>query len=207
MAKFLSDRQRNLSVGISSYSENKTVIQTTGKVGIGTTDAEQYSLKVIGDTNIVGDLYVSNDLNIDTIDAQNLNVSGIATVFNLVGSAATISSLDVTNETVFISSITTADIEKAFIDDADFERIRVAGISTFTNGHVLIGSATSTGTTNQKLQVTGSAYVSDTVGINTESPDETLHVVGTIGIQNDQSGNHFFLQHNPNQNSLDFIYI
>jgi hypothetical protein len=99
------------------------------------------------------------------------------------------------------------DIEKAFIDDADFERIRVAGISTFTNGPVLIGSGTSTGTANQKLQVTGSAYVSDTVGINTESPDETLHVVGTIGIQNDQSGNHFFLQHNPNQNSLDFIYI
>lgn len=207
MDKYVSGRQRELKVGIASYSENRTVIQTTGKVGIGTTNAEQYSLKVIGDTNIVGDLYVSDGLNIDTIDTRNLNVSGIATVFNLVGSAATISSLDVTNDTVFISSIRTADIQKAFVDDADFERIRVAGVSTFTNGPVLIGSATSTGTADQKLQVTGSAYVSDTVGINTESPDETLHVVGTIGVQNEQSENHFFLQHNPNRNSLDFIYI
>jgi hypothetical protein len=206
MDKYVSGRQRELKVGIASYSENRTVIQTTGKVGIGTTNAGQYSLKVIGDTNIVGDLYISDDLNIDELNARNINITGVATVFNLVGSAATISSLDVTNETVFISSIRTADIQKAFVDDADFERIRVAGISTFTNGPVLVGSATSTGTADQKLQVTGSAYVSDTVGINTESPDETLHVVGTIGVQNGQSGNHFYLSHNPLSNSLDFNY-
>jgi hypothetical protein len=227
MDKYISGRQRQLKVGLSSYSENRTVIQTIGKVGIGTTNAEQYSLKVIGDTNIVGDLYVSDDLSIDELNARNINITGVATIFNLVGSAATISSLNVTNETVFISTIstatisslnvtnetvfistiTTADIQKAFVDDADFERIRVAGISTFTNGPVLIGTPTPTGIPNQKLQVSGSAYVSDTVGINTESPDETLHVVGTIGVQNEQSGNHFFLQHNPVTNSLDFIYI
>ena len=207
MDKYVSGRQRHLKVGLSSYSENRTVIQTIGKVGIGTTNAEQYSLKVIGDTNIVGDLYISDDLNIDELNARNINVTGVATIFNLVGSAATVSSLNVTNETVFISTISTADIQKAFVDDADFERIRVAGISTFTNGPVLIGTGTSTGTPNQKLQVSGSAYISDTVGINTESPDETLHVVGTIGIQNEESGNHFYLQHNPSTNSLDFIYI
>jgi hypothetical protein len=207
MDKYVSGRQRQLKVGIASYSENKTVIQTTGKVGIGTTNAEQYSLKVIGDTNIVGDLYISDDLIIDELSARNINITGVATVFNYVGSAATISSLNVTNETVFISTITTADIQKAFVDDADFERLRVAGVSTFTNGPVLIGTPISTGVPNQKLQVSGSAYVSDTVGINTESPDETLHVVGTIGVQNEQSGNHFYLQHNPVTNSLDFIYI
>ncbi len=207
MDKYISGRQRQLKVGLSSYSENRTVIQTIGKVGIGTTNADQYSLKVIGDANIVGDLYVSDDLNVDELNARNINITGVATIFNLVGSAATISSLNVTNETVFISTISTADIQKAFVDDADFERIRVAGISTFTNGPVLIGTPTPTGIPNQKLQVSGSAYVSDTVGINTESPDETLHVVGTIGVQNEQSGNHFFLQHNPVTNSLDFIYI
>ena len=60
MAKFLSGRQRNLNLGIRSFTENKTVLDTVGKVGIGTTDAEQYSLKVIGDTNIVGDLYTDD---------------------------------------------------------------------------------------------------------------------------------------------------
>jgi hypothetical protein len=37
MTKFLSGRQRQLNVGISSFTENNTVVQVTGKVGIGTT--------------------------------------------------------------------------------------------------------------------------------------------------------------------------
>jgi len=207
MDKYISGRQRQLKVGLSSYSENRTVIQTIGKVGIGTTNAEQYSLKVIGDTNIVGDLYVSDDLNIDELNARNINVTGVATIFNLVGSVATISSLNVTNETVFISTISTADIQKAFVDDADFERIRVAGVSTFTNGPVLIGTGTSTGTPNQKLQVNGGAYVSDNIGVNTETPQDTLHIVGTVAVQGPDSSNRFYIEHNTVTDSLDFIFI
>jgi hypothetical protein len=207
MDKYVSGRQRHLKVGLSSYSENRTVIQTIGKVGIGTTNAEQYSLKVIGDTNIVGDLYISDDLNIDELNARNINITGVATVFNFIGTAATISSLNVTNETVFISTITTADIQKAFVDDADFERIRVAGVSTFTSGPVLIGTGTSTGTPNQKLQVNGGAYVSDNIGVNTETPKDTLHVVGTVAVQGPDSPNRFYIEHNTAIDSLDFIFI
>ena len=54
MSKFLSGRQSNLKLGISGYTESKTVLQTTGKVGIGTTDAQSYSLFVVGDTNVTG---------------------------------------------------------------------------------------------------------------------------------------------------------
>jgi len=54
MSKFLSGRQSNLKLGVSGYTESKTVLQTTGKVGIGTTDAQSYSLFVVGDTNITG---------------------------------------------------------------------------------------------------------------------------------------------------------
>jgi hypothetical protein len=54
MAKFLSGRQRDLSVGISGYTENKTVLDIVGKAGIGTTDAGGRSLYVIGDTEITG---------------------------------------------------------------------------------------------------------------------------------------------------------
>ena len=52
MAKFLSGRQKNLNVGITSFTENDTVVQVTGKVGIGTTDAGDNSLYVVGTTNI-----------------------------------------------------------------------------------------------------------------------------------------------------------
>ena len=54
MSKFLSGRQSKLKLGVDNYTESKTVLQTTGKVGIGTTDAQSYSLFVVGDTNITG---------------------------------------------------------------------------------------------------------------------------------------------------------
>lgn len=37
MAKYTSGRQKNLKVGISSYSENLTSLEVIGKVGVGTT--------------------------------------------------------------------------------------------------------------------------------------------------------------------------
>lgn len=61
--------------------------------------------------------------------------------------------------------------------------VRVTGVSTYTNGPVLIGSGTSTGTSTQRLQVTGGAYVSGTLGIGTINPaatGSTLGVAGTI---------------------------
>ena len=40
MAKFISGRQRNIQVGVSSYTENQTSLEIIGKVGIGTTVAQ-----------------------------------------------------------------------------------------------------------------------------------------------------------------------
>jgi hypothetical protein len=51
MAKNLSGRQKNLKVGISSYTESQTVLEITGKVGIGTTNATQ-DLDVAGDIRV-----------------------------------------------------------------------------------------------------------------------------------------------------------
>ena len=68
MSKFLSGRQSNLKLGVAGYTENKTVLETTGKVGIGTTDAQSYSLFVVGDTNVVGHT-----------ELDQLRVSGVST--------------------------------------------------------------------------------------------------------------------------------
>jgi hypothetical protein len=57
-------------------------------------------------------------------------------------------------------------------------QLRVTGISTFSNGPVLIGSGTSTGTANQRLQVTGGTYISGSVGIGSTTPTAALDVVG-----------------------------
>ena len=53
-----------------------------------------------------------------------------------------------------------------------------------TSGPVLVGTATSTGTASQPLQVTGGAYVSGNIGIATTNPTSTLHVVGDIKTSN-----------------------
>jgi len=50
--------------------------------------------------------------------------------------------------------------------------------TTFSGSNILVGTATSTGTASQRLQVSGGAYVSDSVGIGTTNPTSKLHVLG-----------------------------
>ena len=39
MSEFISGRQRSIRVGVSSFNDTTTVLEVTGRVGIGTTDA------------------------------------------------------------------------------------------------------------------------------------------------------------------------
>ena len=56
-------------------------------------------------------------------------------------------------------------------------RIDTTGNSIFQYYPLLVGSATSTGTASQALQVTGGAYVSGSVGIGTTNPTSKLEVL------------------------------
>ena len=47
-------------------------------------------------------------------------------------------------------------------------------------GDLLIGSATTTGTASQRLQVSGGTYVSGNLGIGTANPTSKLHVIGDV---------------------------
>jgi hypothetical protein len=95
-------------------------------------------------------------------------IYGTATIDTsvVVGSAVTLSSSGVQ-----VTGIST-------LNNATATQLQVTGVSTFTNGPILVGAATSTGTAAQRLQVTGGAYVSGSVGIGTTNPTSTLTVVG-----------------------------
>ena len=347
MAKYNSNRQQNLKIGISSYTEDKTVLEITGKVGIGTTNA-QYSLDVVGDINFTGTFYedgnqfiasrwtsgagseiyrlsnvgigttnptedldvagdvrirgglydknnqsgtsgqllVSTVTGVDWQDATeitiintllNTTLTGIGiseegtgigtdfTSFNFIGPGVTasangtsvnvtvadyvsnagvstsviggigsitqlqvtgistlgvtsatnltsqslvvsgISTLGVTSATnltsqsLVVSGISTLGITSATnltsqslvvsgistlgitsVTNLTSQSLVVSGISTFTNGPILVGTTTSTGTASQRLQVTGGAYVSENLGIGTTNPQYKLDVVGDI---------------------------
>jgi len=93
MPKFLSERKRNLSVGISSYTENSTVLEVTGRVGIRTTYASA-DLTVTGDVLVSGaltasDINVSNDI---TVDGDAI-VSGFITATEYYGDGSTLSNV------------------------------------------------------------------------------------------------------------------
>lgn len=71
---------------------------------------------------------------------------------------------------------TTSGVSTAVNGTVDVTLLRSAGISTFTNGPVLIGTGNSTGTALQRLQVNGGGYFSSSVGIATTNPLGTLQI-------------------------------
>ena len=82
MAKFLSGRQRNIQVGVSSYTESQTSLEVIGKVGIGTTVAQ-------AELNVIGGVVVSGIVTAQSFSGniEFANTSGIATYASNAGIA------------------------------------------------------------------------------------------------------------------------
>ena len=175
MAKHLSGRQTRLNVGITSFTETQTVVQVTGRVGIGTTNAEGYSLYVNGPTNITGPTgfgtinsnnLFSNSGIITTLQGTNIFYNGIGTIGSFIATNSFIQTLD--------ANIIRAN--SGIITNIRGTNLNYIGVSTFTNGPLFVGTGSSTGTANQKLQVTSNAYISGNLGIAVTNPFQPFQV-------------------------------
>jgi len=148
----------NLNVsGISTFVGFATFRNNIFVAGVGTvTTLNSTSGTITNLTGTAGTITTFNSTNgtITNLTNTNLNVTGIATIATLNATG-----IAVTNFTVY-------------------NNLSVGGISTFTNGPVLIGSGTSTGTASQPLQVNDGAYVSGNLGIGTTNPQSKLHITG-----------------------------
>ena len=148
----------NLNVsGVSTFVGFATFNNNILVAGVGTvTTLNSTSGTITNLTGTSGTITTFNSTtgNITNLTNTNLNVTGIATIATLNATG-----IGVTNFTVY-------------------NNLSVGGISTFTNGPVLIGSGTSTGTASQRLQVTGGTYVSGNLGIGSTNPTSALFVVG-----------------------------
>jgi hypothetical protein len=127
MSKFLSGRQSNLKLGVAGYTESKTVLETTGKVGIGTTDAGDFSLYVIGPTNIQGNTLVGGALTVTgPLSAPEISVTGTNTV---IGDDITTRHLKVTGIGTFDNNV---DVDGSLDVDGftQLDGLNVDGVTT-----------------------------------------------------------------------------
>jgi hypothetical protein len=185
------------SVGIGSTEVISSSFQLKNITSIDSTTLSTLEIALEAAPNNFNSLYIGGG-GISTFTG-NVYAAGIATVNNDLyvngtlfssSSGASLSSLSIGSTQVISSSrelqnitsldsVTTATIESAIVNTPNiFNDLVITGISTFTNGPILVGTATSTGTTNQRLQVTGGAYVSGNVGVGTTNPTSKLTVIG-----------------------------
>ena len=195
---------------------NGTITNLTGTAGTITT-FNSTNGTITNLTGTAGTITTFNSTNgtITNLTSTNVNASGISTVGSLsIGSTQVISSARELQNIVSLDATTTATIESAIASGPNtFTDLTVTGISTFTNGPVMVGSGVSTGTSEQRLQVTGGAYVSGSVGIGTTNPVFKAEIAGDARITSSNklrfggtsSSTNFFIQYNSTTNSLDFV--
>jgi len=184
---FLLDVRAPVSTGQTALYVQGDV-RVTGDLNID--DVSITNLNVSGISTFVGFATFRNNILVAGVGTVTTLNSTSGTITNLTGTAGTITTFNSTNGTITnltntnlnvtgIATIATLNATGIAVTNFTvYNNLSVGGISTFTNGPVLIGSGTSTGTASQRLQVTGGAYVSGNLGIGSTNPTSALFVVG-----------------------------
>ena len=162
MAKYTSGRQKNIKVGITSYSENRTSLEIVGKVGIGTTNATS-SLYVVGDQFVTGVITASSFIGTAT------NAGSAKTATDVIGGIASVTSLFVND--IGISTLGTVKISSGIISSTN------PGVTTVTFVGNLTGTASTASFAATAFNLQGFDFNTSTVGFAKTATD----VIGGIG--------------------------
>jgi len=191
---YKSGRQQNLNLGITSVTESTTVLQTIGKVGIGTTNAQNHSLFVVGSTNITGDVNVggastfvgiatfSNDVFFgdDVFISDQLFVNGIQiTGGAVIGQDLVVRNISASGISTFVGTLT----NQSTIFGT---QLSVSGVSTFTglvdaNGGAEIDNVRIGVLSNNTIDTSTGDLVLDSAGGTVEIDDNVL-VFGSLNL-------------------------
>ena len=172
MAKYTSGRQKNLKIGINSYSENLTSLEVIGNVGIGTTNATS-KLTVSGNVNVIGVVtatsFSGSGAGLTSIPAGQLTgalpaIDGSA----LTGIVASGSGIVIKDDGTPVGTAGTIDF------GANLSVSFASGIATIT--------ATGAGSTSQWVTTSAGIHTLSNVGIGTTNPTSKLHVFGDVRV-------------------------
>jgi hypothetical protein len=154
----------------------------TGELLLGTTTLTGTASQRL---QVTGGAYVSGNLGIGSTNPGSklavigdAYVSGVVTATSFRGDGSQLSGITAS------SGIATSVIGGI----GSITQLQVTGISTFTNGPVLVGRTSATGTASQLLQVESGAYFSGNIGIGTTNPSGS----GTVQIDVVRAGANIF---------------
>jgi hypothetical protein len=161
------------------------VIRADGKVGVGTTGMIQYGSGA-SDTSTFGILASTGNDSAFVLKGNNGSTtdgSGQTLVVLVGATGSSGSGTNITHLSHNTSGIGTRRNSIRFTDTQIRFEDNVSGsvdvtINSSGSGELLVGRTSSTGTSNQLLQVQGGAYILDSVGIGTTNPLDKLHVLG-----------------------------
>jgi len=150
-----SSENINIASG-KTYKIAGTDVLTSTTLGTNVINSSLTSVGTLAQLNVTG----VSTLGILTV--SHIYSTGIVTATKYFGDGSALTGINTTSTAGYAS---TAGIATSVVGGiASVTQLQVTGVSTFSNGPVLIGAATSTGTASQTLQVTGSVYIAgDTV--------------------------------------------
>jgi hypothetical protein len=157
--------------GTQTYINSTTLELADFVVGIGTTATSDITLNGAGiGIGSTGNrkTFLWNNASTALKSSENLDIA--------TGKTYKIDGTDVLSATTLGTNV----VNSSLTTVGTLGQLQVTGVSTFTNGPILVGSATSTGTASQTLQVTGGAYVSGNLGIGVTNPGAKLDVAGDV---------------------------
>ncbi len=187
------------------------------RIGVNSTTPTA-ALDIVGNVKVSGTITAA--LTGTATSTTNIpNLTGAITSNNTTTSLGSFSSSDLSTAlsdktgTGFNVFDTSPTLVTPVLGAASATSIVVSSGSTFTNGPILVGTATSTGTASQPLQVTGGAYVSGNLGIAVTAPSFTADIAGDARVTSTNkmrfggtsTSTNFYIQYNSTTNSLDFV--